>query len=210
MLTLLCSSNRKSCMAFNLHLTIVTVALLRSCIFRHLQMVGLAPYILANAFTLQKDLVQQNSRQITDVLHVRFWGKNCWNLFFCCMQIGRWNDVSSTVLTLLLFRSKWSRTVLSHKAVWIDMFVRHEMYRNQTHGPRSANLHVDKVSSPTNIHIVKALDIHFQVKKIEVHSKVHEWLSRKTLTNRAKLQFTTLLVKYGFPIGIFIFDLDPF
>ena len=49
------------------------------------------------------------------------------------------------------------------------MFVRHEMYRTQTEGPRSANftkhMHVDKVSSPTNVQIVKVLDIHFQVKK---------------------------------------------
>ena len=49
------------------------------------------------------------------------------------------------------------------------MFVRHEMYRDQTDGPRGANfakhMHVGKVSSPTNIQIVKVLDIHFQVKK---------------------------------------------
>ena len=83
------------------------------------------------------------------------------------MQFGRWNGVSSTMLTLLLHRFKWSRTVLSDKAVWIYMFVRHEMYRNQTEGPRSVNfakhMHVDKVSSPTNVQIVKVLDIHFQM-----------------------------------------------
>ena len=71
------------------------------------------------------------------------------------------------------------------------MFARHEIYRDQTDGPRSANFakhkHVDKVSSPTNVQIVKVLDIHFQAKKIRVHSKVHEWLSRKTLTDRAKI-----------------------
>ena len=49
------------------------------------------------------------------------------------------------------------------------MFARHEMYRDQTDGSRSANfakhMHVDKISSPTNVQIVKVLDIHFQVKK---------------------------------------------
>ena len=48
-------------------------------------------------------------------------------------------------------------------------------------------MHVDKVSSPTNGQIVKVLDIHFQVKKIRAHSEVHECLSRKTLTDRAKI-----------------------
>ena len=94
------------------------------------------------------------------------------------------------------------------------MFVRHELHRDQTDGPKSANfvkhMHVDKVSSPTNVQIVKVLDIHFQVKKIRVHSEVHEWLSRKTLTDRAKMRFTTLLVKHGLSIGIFLFVLDPF
>ena len=95
------------------------------------------------------------------------------------------------------------------------MFVRQEMYRHQTDEPRSANLakhmHVNKVSLPTNVQIVKVLDIHFQVKKkIEVHSEIQEWLFPKTLTVRAKLRFTTLLVKYVLSIGIFVLDLDPF
>ena len=44
------------------------------------------------------------------------------------------------------------------------MFVRHEMYRNQTDGPGNANFvkhrptHVDKVSSPTDVQIVNVLD----------------------------------------------------
>ena len=90
------------------------------------------------------------------------------------------------------------------------MIVRHEMYRNQTNGPRSANfankhMHVDKVSSPTNVQIVKVLDIHFQVKKIGVHSEVHEWLSRKTLTDRAKIAIYDILSKiWAFDWHIYI------
>ena len=50
------------------------------------------------------------------------------------------------------------------------MFVRQKKkYRDQTDGPRSANfakhMHVHKVISPTNVQIVKVLDIHFQVKQ---------------------------------------------
>ena len=71
------------------------------------------------------------------------------------------------------------------------MFVRHEMYRSQTDGPRSANfvkhMHVDRVSLPTNVQIVKVFDIHFQVKKIGVHSEVLERLYRRTLTDREKI-----------------------
>ena len=72
------------------------------------------------------------------------------------------------------------------------MFVRQEMYRHQTDEPRSANLakhmHVNKVSLPTNVQIVKVLDINFQVKKIGVHSEVHEWIALKTLTDRANIE----------------------
>ena len=79
------------------------------------------------------------------------------------------------------------------------MFVRHEMHRDQTDGPRSDNftkhMHDDKASSPTNVQIAVVLDIYFQVKKIGVHSEVYEWLSRKALMDAAKLRFTTLLVK---------------
>ena len=68
------------------------------------------------------------------------------------------------------------------------IFVRREMYRDQTDAPRSANfakhMHINKISSPTYVQIVKVLDIHFQVEKIGVHSEIHEWLSRKTLTHR--------------------------
>ena len=57
------------------------------------------------------------------------------------------------------------------------MLISHEMYRDQTDGPRRDNfakhMHVVKVSSPANVQIVKVLDNHFQVKK--VHSEVHEW-----------------------------------
>ena len=63
------------------------------------------------------------------------------------------------------------------------------MYRKQTAGSRSANfcvhrpMHVEKVHSPLPffIHIVNALDLHFQGKKnrIEYIRKFHTWLSRK-------------------------------
>ena len=72
------------------------------------------------------------------------------------------------------------------------MFVRHEMYRDQTAGPRSANfgkhMHLDKVSSPINLQVVKVLDLHFQVKKSTgVHSKIHSWFCRKMLTVREEI-----------------------
>ena len=47
------------------------------------------------------------------------------------------------------------------------MFVRHEMYRDQMDAPRIANfakhMHVDKVSWPTNVQLVKVHDMHFQM-----------------------------------------------
>ena len=94
------------------------------------------------------------------------------------------------------------------------MFVRHEMYRDQTDEPRSTNfakhMHVDKVSSPTNVQIIKVLDIHFQAKKSDFIRKFMIGYLAKRWRIWQKLRFTTLLVKYGLSIGIFIFDLDPF
>ena len=71
-------------------------------------------------------------------------------------------------------------------------------------------MHVDNVSSPTNVQIIKVLDIHFQVKKSEFIRKFTSGYLAKRRRIGQKLRFTTLLVKYGLQIGIFIFDLDPF
>ena len=93
----------------------------RSWIFRCLQISGLTPYILAYVFTLKKDLVQQNSSQnayyyIFTLMFLTFaFDVETFWICFYCMQINRWKDVSSIILTLLLHRSKWSKTVFIRK-----------------------------------------------------------------------------------------------
>ena len=67
-------------------------------------------------------------------------------------------------------------------------------------------MHVDKVNLPTNVPIDKVLDVHFQVQKIGVLSEVHEWLSRKTLTDRSNIAIYDTLSQIWLSIGIFIFD----
>ena len=131
-LTLLWTWNRKSCMSFNLHIYIWPFITWRFLHAMWIKVVHISLLTndwtyarncgLCSLFTLEKVLLQQNSSQIINVLDVRFSGKICW-IRFCCMQIGRWHGVSSTILTPLLHRSKWSRTgtVLSYKAVWIDI-----------------------------------------------------------------------------------------
>ena len=74
------------------------------------------------------------------------------------------------------------------------MFVRHEIYRDQTIGARIANLgkhmHVDKVSTSTNFHPIlwRSMTFAFKVKYSNgVSSEVHPLFSRKPLTDRAEI-----------------------
>ena len=141
----------------------------RSCIFRCLQMVGLTPNILAYVFTLKRTLCSKIPARSLMFLKFAFKVKT-FGICVCCMQISRWNGVSSTILTLLQHRSKWSRTVLSYKAVWIyicsSVAKCTEINRMDLEAPISSNIYtVTNVSSATNAQIVKILDIHFQVKK---------------------------------------------
>ena len=76
--------------------------------------------------------------------------------------------------------------------------------------PISSNMHVDKVSSPITVQIIKVLDINFQVKKSEFTRKFTSGYLTKHWRVGQNLRFTTLLVKYRLSIGIFIFDLAPF
>ena len=83
-------------------------------------------------------------------------------------------------------------------------FVRHEIYRYQTAGPRSANfskhMHVNKISSPINFRIINK-------KSNVVHLEVRSWLmSRKTHQIWPKLRLTTIYVDYGLWIDILRFE----
>ena len=89
------------------------------------------------------------------------------------------------------------------------MFVRHEMYRDQTDGPRSANfakhMHIDKVSSPTNVEIVKVLNNHFQVKKTASSFEGSRVVISPRLTGREEITiYDTLSQIWAFNWHIYI------
>ena len=65
------------------------------------------------------------------------------------------------------------------------------MYRDQTNGHGSANfakqMHVNKVRSPTNVQIIKVVDINFRVKNNQSSFGSSRVIILQTLTDIAKI-----------------------